>query len=127
MPGMIATARAKKRITPKIPAPVRGKTVHTLAPWSCDHFGDRSEIRAYVMAAGNFEIIARIDQTKSIDAGTTANFIIRAVNDYEKMQNFIGELVGMIDLCIASGNLDRKIEREAELTIAYARQDGLLP
>ena len=106
--------------------PVRNKPVHTLAPWTCIHHGHRSEIRAYVMAAGEVEVIAKIDQTKSNDAEITASFIARAVNDHEKMRNLIGELIAALELCLTCPDLSWEADREASIVIAYAKQEGLI-
>jgi hypothetical protein len=127
MMAMNATGKTGKKTKAKTVAPVKNKPVHALAPWSCVHHGDRSEIKAYVMAAGEMETVAKIDQTKSVDAEVTAEFIARAVNDHEKMQNVIGELVAALELCLVCPDLSWEANLEAGIAIAHAKQEGLVP
>ena len=59
--------------------------VNTL-PWSCTHFGDQSEIEAFVPATGRWETIADVHSVGDIDAEDIADFIVRLANEFIKEQ-----------------------------------------
>ena len=52
----------------------------TTLPWKCTHFGDISEIEAFV--SGRWETVAEIHSVGNYDAEDLADFIIRAVREY---------------------------------------------
>ena len=55
-------------------------SIPDFVPWSCTHFGDQSEIEAFIPATGKWETIADVHSVGGIDAEDIANFIICAVN-----------------------------------------------
>ena len=63
------------------------KSAYTLLPWSCTHYPNHSEIEAYLLAAGDRQTIAKIHDATGVDAEHLAEFIVRAVNAYEKHLN----------------------------------------
>jgi hypothetical protein len=60
---------------------------HILKNWSCTHFGDLSEIEAFIEASGKWETIASIYRTDDLDAEDIAAFIIQAIGEYIKTHN----------------------------------------
>lgn len=75
------------------------------------------------MAAGGWETIAKIEQTAGVDAEATANFIAKAVNDYEKTQSLVDELVAALEPCVACGGLSWEAEHDADMALAHARHE----
>ncbi len=94
---------------------------HTLAPWSCNHFAERSEIEAYVEGTGRREIIAEIKETAGVDAELVAGFIARAVNDYEKNQTLMRQMIAALEQCLTC-NLSWEAEHEADILVRRAEE-----
>ncbi len=90
--------------------------------WICNHHANGSDIEAYVVADNCLEVIAQTRQTQNIDAKANASLIVRAVNDYEKHQSLIAELISALELCLASDTLSWEAEQEAEIVVARAKQ-----
>ena len=53
-------------------------------PWSCTHFGDQSEIEAFIPATGKWETIADVHSVGDLDAEDIADFITRLANEFIK-------------------------------------------
>ena len=73
------------------------------------------------MTTNSIEIIAETKQADGIDARANAEFIVRAVNSYEKTRPLIAALVGALELCLASKGLTWEAEQEAEAELVLAR------
>jgi len=78
-------------------------------------------IEAYVEAAGDWQSVAEVRQTAFIDAEATAQFIVRAINDYEKNKISIEELMNALELCLTCSGLTWEAEHDAEIALARAR------
>lgn len=60
--------------------------ISSTLPWSCTHFGDQSEIEAFVK--GRWETVADVHSVGDIDAEDIADYIIRAVEAFrQKLEN----------------------------------------
>jgi hypothetical protein len=105
--------------TPKTAA--KTKPLYPAAPWSCVHRGDHSLIEAHVDAAGDWQTVAEIRNSAHIAAEPTADFIARAVNDYESNQTLIAELIDALELCLACDGLSWEAEHDAEIILARAK------
>jgi hypothetical protein len=55
---------------------------HTMATWSCTHFGNQSEIESYIAATGKWETVADVRPVAGVDAEDMADFIVNAVKHY---------------------------------------------
>jgi hypothetical protein len=121
---MTTTAKSEKKIKAQALGLASGKPIHTMVPWSYGHRDGRVEISAYIMATGALEVVAGVEHGKNVDAEATASFIVRAVNDHEKMQNTIEELVSALELCLQRENVTWEIEHEAETVLRRAKQGG---
>ncbi|MER2519938.1 MAG: hypothetical protein ABTQ34_04520 [Bdellovibrionales bacterium] len=55
-------------------------SLHATLPWSCTHFGDRSEIEAFIKETGKWETVAEVRAIGDVDAEDVASVIVRAVN-----------------------------------------------
>lgn len=49
-------------------------------PWTCTHFGGRSEIETYVKETGTWETVAEVRAIGDVDAEDVACLIVKAVN-----------------------------------------------
>lgn len=108
---------AKKKSAPA----TRAKAMFHLADWTCVHHPDRSEIQAYVEGSGDWQTIAEIRTAGFVDAEPTAEYIKRAVNDYEKNKVLIAELVDALRLCLDCSGLTWEAEHDGEIAIARAQ------
>lgn len=115
-------AKTDKKSKDILKPTVKPKPLYAIAPWSCVHYPDRSEIEAYVEAAGDWEIIAEVRQTAHVAAEATANFIIRVVNDYEKTQHLINEMTAALENCLECEGLNWSAEHDAEVALRRAKQ-----
>ena len=102
-------------------AAAKPKPLYALAPWSCRRAADHMAIEAYVEAAGDWQKVAQVRQTAFIDAEATANFIVRAVNDYEKNRFSIDELMSALELCLECEGISWEAEHDAEIALARSR------
>jgi len=94
---------------------------HTIAPWSCRHDSAKSEIEAYVEASGRREIIATLEQAGAFDAEQVAEFIIRAVNDFEKTHRLLEQMTQALENCLAC-DLTWEAENEADILVRRGRK-----
>jgi hypothetical protein len=94
---------------------------HTIAPWSCRHDRAKSEIEAYVEASGQREIIATLEQAGAFDAEQVAEFIIRAVNDFEKTHSLLEQMTQALENCLAC-DLTWEVENEADILVRRGRK-----
>ena len=95
----------------------RVDSVYALEPWVCTHFGDLSEIDAYIVGTGKWETIANVQAVEGIDAEDIADFIVRAVNNQAKMNGFVSELVSVLEQLVSSNGkpASQEIRRAKDL------------
>lgn len=109
-------SKAKKAVAEtEAPAVVQRQRLFAIEPWRYRLLDDRrtTVIEAYVEAAGTREEIARILQSRWIDAEPTARFITDAVNALHEHDATVMELCGALELCLASDGLSWEFEAEA--------------
>lgn len=120
--------KAHKKPKAVTKAASKTKPLYAIAPWSCVHHPDHSEIQTYVEAAGDWQTIADVRHTGGFTAETMANFIIRVVNDYEATQHLIDDMIGALETCLECKALDWAAEHDVEIVLRRARAiRGLLP
>lgn len=100
------------------------KGLYFLHPWNALHRRDCSVIEAYVECAGDWETVAEVRPTGHIDVEATANYIVRAVNDYGFNRPFIDELVAALEMCLECDGLTWEAEHEADVLVRRARERG---
>ncbi len=103
-------------------ATAKPKGLYFLHPWNAVHRRDCSLIEAYVEGLGDWQTVAEVRPTGHIDVEETANFIVRAVNDYQLNNEFIDELVAALELCLESKGLTWEAEHEADVLIRRAAE-----
>jgi hypothetical protein len=116
---MPATKKQKLEV---VEATAKFKGLHNLEPWSCVHHGDRSEIEAYVMAKGDWTVIAEVRDTPHIKAEEMANYIAKAANDFDQNRQLIEELMGALELCLECDGITWEAEQEAEVALKRAKK-----
>jgi hypothetical protein len=119
-PGKKPKARARKTPSETVTLPPR--PLYTLLPWACQHYDDRSELKAYVPASGVWECVAEVRRTAGASAETMADYLMRIVNDHEKMSDLLRDAAEALDLCLQSDGLAWDAEREAEITARRIRE-----
>ncbi len=90
--------------------------------WICKHNVESSDIEAYSFTTGSLQIIASTRKAKNIDARQNAEYIIQAVNNYDKNLALISELICALDMCLANERLTWEAEQEAEIVVARAKR-----
>ncbi|HEX4078302.1 MAG TPA: hypothetical protein VHX61_05435 [Rhizomicrobium sp.] len=116
---------AKKAVAEsETPAVLQRKRLFAIEPWRYRVLDDSQTavIEAYVEAAGTREEIARILQSRWIDAERTARFITDAVNAQHEHHAMVMELCSALELCLASDGLTWEAEFEAEAAVKHAKQ-----
>src|SRR5262249_29441068 len=91
-------------------------------PWNAVHKNNISTIEAYIEEISDWQPVAEVKQTASIDAAPNADFIVRAVNSYEDNRSLIRSMIAALELCLESKGLSWEAEQEAEIIIARALQ-----
>lgn len=101
----------------------KNKAIYTFQKWSCIHHANSSEIEAYCMASGKRETIAETHQTSGVSSEAIAEFIVHAVNNIEKQEHLINEMVLVIENCLeCDGHLDWSAEHDAEVVLRHAKK-----
>jgi hypothetical protein len=100
------------------------KGLPNLEPWSCQHHPDHSLIEAYVMGKGDWETIAEVRASAYVNAEQLANFIIKAVNNYDRHQKLIAELASALELCLECEGITWEVEQEAGVILRRIKQDS---
>lgn len=106
---------------PKNDKKTKTKLAYTIEPWSCVHRSGRSQIEAYVMAAGKRAIVAETFATAGHTAETLAEFIVLAVNSLAGRENLIDEMEAALEICLECGGLNWSAEHDAELALRHAK------
>src|SRR5271168_2649686 len=107
---MTSSSKPKARKAPKPDKALRANKLFTLAPWSCRHYTDHSEIEAYVSAAGDWQTIVDVRLTAGSTAEEMANFIAHVVNDYDRLMDLMDDMISALEACMASKGLDWSAE-----------------
>jgi len=102
-------------------AKTQEKSVHSLLPWSCRQYPDRLAIEAYVMGSGEWETIVEVKPSAYVNTEEVGNFIVKAVNDYERHQKLIGELISALELCLECEGITWEAEQEASAILHRAK------
>ena len=111
-------------VAPKVTTPPPRQRLFAIEPWRYCLLDDRQTavIEAYVEAAGERLVIARVLQSRSIDADRTARFITEAVNAQHAHDTTVAELCSALDLCLECDGLSWEAELEAEAAVRRARE-----
>jgi hypothetical protein len=118
---MTAPRKPKTQKTAKPEKALREKKLYTLAPWSCRHFPDHSEIEAYVAAAGDWQTIADVRQTAGSSAEEMANFIAHVVNNHDKLIDLLDDMISALEACLACKGLEWSAEYDADIILRRAK------
>jgi hypothetical protein len=89
----------------------------TIQPWSCVHQEGKSQIQAYVMATGQHEVLAEIASVPGYTAEAMAEFIVNAVNNFDKRERLIEEMKSALETCLESGGLNWAAEHDADVVL----------
>ncbi len=106
-----AKAPAQKKLLPQ-----------TLTPWSCNHGQDKSEIEAYCLASGKRQVIAEVPYSNGIDHQRIAEFIGRAVNDYEPARELICSMAQVLEKFLELPTITWEAEHDADILVRRARE-----
>jgi len=101
------------------------KFLYNMYKWVYRPIPEGMAIEAYVEAAGDWQIVAEIKQTAFLDAETTANYIVKAINNSEPRQKLIGDMIAALEMCLKCKGITWEAEQEAEVVIKRAKE--LLP
>ena len=97
------------------------KPPYTFEPWLCVHGPEKSQIEAYIMATGKREVIAEAVPTAGNTAEEVAEFIVRTVNDIEKRELLINEMLSALEICLECEGLNWSAEHDAEVAERHAK------
>jgi len=97
-----------------------------LTPWCCHHHDGVSEIEAYVAHNGKRHVIAETFGAPGVNAEATAELIITAINEREKMKELMGEMLIALETCLDNGGLSWEAEQEVDAVIMRTKQSGFL-
>ena len=97
------------------------KRLHDLHPWSVQHYGGYSEIRAYIEITGQWEVII---ETKSINHIAIADFIIFVVNAHNRDPNLVEEMAHALELCVESNDLNWESEQAADSVLRRIKRNN---
>jgi lysine/ornithine N-monooxygenase len=92
----------------------------TIQPWSCVHQDGKSQIEAYVMGTGKREIIAEAFPTSDNTAESIAEFIVHAVNEFEKREQLIDAMQSALEICLECEGLTWAAEHDADIVLRRA-------
>jgi hypothetical protein len=92
----------------------------TIQPWSCIHQDSKSQIEAYVMATGNREILAEVFPSPGHSAESIAEFIVHAVNEFEKRERLIDSMQAALEICLECKGLAWEAEHDVEIVLRRA-------
>lgn len=98
------------------------KPAYTLEPWSRVHQDGIWKIETYSMATGKREVVAEIRQSAGFSAEAIADYIVNAVNNLEKREHLIGEMIAALELCLECEGITWEAEHDAEIALRHARQ-----
>lgn len=90
-------------------------------PWSSVHFEGRSNVEAFVEPLGDWVVIAKVEDNLNVVAKETSDLITKAVNEYERNQEIIKELIAALELCMECPELTWEAEHDAELVLMRAK------
>jgi hypothetical protein len=102
-------------------AKIKRKFGRMIEPWSVKHFADRSEIEAYVLGTGSWKSIAEVKQAVGVEASNVADFIVRAVNEFEGNQQLIKDMIAALETCIGCVGIDWATENNLETILRHAK------
>ena len=60
-------------------------------PWQCQHHPDRSEIKAYIEASGEWETILTVHATSGASAEELATYVASIVNEHQGKADLLDE------------------------------------
>jgi hypothetical protein len=100
------------------------KALYTVEPWSYIQCDGKTHIEAYVMASGKRAVVAETFSTQGYSAEAMAEFIIHAINNLDKEEVLINELVMALEMCLECENrqLDWSTEHDGELALRHAKE-----
>lgn len=93
------------------------KSFYTVHPWECRHKEDRSEIKAYVEASGNWEVVAEVRNTSGASAETMATFLCNLINDNQKDRSLLLAAMDALQTCLNEANHTFASEQEADRVV----------
>ncbi len=94
----------------------------TALRWSCHHRVETSDIEAWVPTQNGLVPIAQTRSIDGVSARANAELIIRAVNEYQKLQPVMVELVAALEQCLAADGLNWETEQEADIVCRKAKR-----
>jgi hypothetical protein len=105
------------------------KPLYTVEPWSYTQCDGKTHIEAYVIASGKRAIVAEIFSIKGHSAEDMAEFIIQAINNLDKEEVLINDLVVALEMCLEceNGHLDWSAEHDGEVALRHAKESRQHP
>lgn len=94
----------------------------TLTPWHCQHHEGVSVIEAYSVRDGKRHMVAETFGAPGVNAEVTANMIIAAVNEREKIKEIIDEMLSALELCLGSRGLSWEAEQQVDSASLKAKE-----
>ncbi|HEU0118287.1 MAG TPA: hypothetical protein VFR09_06605 [Alphaproteobacteria bacterium] len=98
--------------------------LYASSPWTCVHQPNKSLIEAYIQRAGNWATIAEVPASPHCNPREVAEFIIRAVNVYERNRGLMSEMAAALDICLETEKLSWAAEHDADVALRRARESG---
>jgi hypothetical protein len=93
-----------------------------IAPIACRHQGTVSEIETFIAREGKPLVIAETFNAQGFEATTTAEQIVLAVNQHDKLRGIVSEMLTALDMCLECDDLTWESEQEARVVGKKARQ-----
>lgn len=113
--------RAHKNAPPPALVTETPAVSYTMPPWSCRDGEGGIEIEAYNEETGDWVVIAKTVPAPGIDPKPNADFLLRAVNNYDRDRQVIAELISALEMCIGCDKLSWEAEQEASIVLARAK------
>lgn len=102
----------------QVEAKTSGKIATPIAiPWAIHNQKDGSNIDAYIDAIGEWATIARTMPVEGVNPQEVAEQIIHAVNNYEKQEAMLGEMVMTMKLFLECDGISWEAEHDADILL----------
>lgn len=90
---------------------------YAVHPWQREHHPDRSGIKAYVEASGEWETILTVHPTSGASAEELAAFVAGIMNDHQGKADLLQDALEALELCLEEDHLTFASEQSADRVV----------
>lgn len=90
---------------------------YTAHPWRCHHHQDRSEVKAYVEASGEWETVLTVHPTSGASTEVLANYVAAIVHEHQGKADLLQEAMTALELCLEEDHLTFTSEQAADRVV----------